>query len=340
MEVLGRRVLVKLFIVFSLPSSILISLFIGNYPVSPSNVVEALLSIFIPSIIHSPSETVRDIILLYRLPRVLAAAVVGIALSTSGAALQSMFRNPLVSPYILGVEAGAGFGAALAIAFLPAYIPVEPVAMVSALLAFMLVLLKGYGWGGGSIISLILSGMIVNAFFSAALSLVKYFAPDPNKVAAIVFWLMGDVGNGAWWPSVFRMFLIMAPCVLIIVLARWRLNILSLGDEEAKALGVNPLYERTFYIILCAIMVASAVSHVGIIGWVGLIVPHIIRCAVGADNREVVVYAVFLGGAYMVLADDLSRCLTTEVIPIGVLTTLMGAPLLIYMLRRAGRVWR
>lgn len=335
-----KKTLIKAIIVFSLPLSIFASLFLGRYPMSPSDVIETLLSVLAPSLIHSPSEPIERIILLYRLPRVLAAAIVGIALSTSGASLQSMLRNPLVSAHILGITSGAAFGAAIAIAFLPGYIPVELVAMVFALTAFILVLVIAWGWGKGSIVSLVLSGVIINALFSAALSLAKFLTPDPHRLASITFWLMGDIGQAAQWQDNYRMFIVIIPCTVILALARWRLNILSLGDEEARALGVNPVYERAFYATLCALMAASAVSYAGIIGWVGLLVPHIIRFIVGSDNRDVILYTVFLGGTYMVLADDLARCLTTEVIPIGILTTLMGAPLFIYLLRRAGRVWR
>ncbi|WFO74751.1 iron ABC transporter permease [Desulfurococcaceae archaeon MEX13E-LK6-19] len=335
-----RKTVAKILIVFSLPLSIIFSSFLGRYPTSPIDVLEAILSALAPGLVHSPPETVERIVLLYRLPRVLAAALVGIALATSGASLQAMLRNPLVSTHILGITAGAAFGAALAIALLPWYIPIELVALVFALLAFIIVFAIAWGWGRGSIVSLVLSGVIVNALFSAALSLVKFLTPDPHRLASITFWLMGDIGQAAKWSDVERMAIVIIPCTIVLVLMRWRLNILSLGDEEARALGVNPVLERGFCAVLCALMAATAVSYAGIIGWVGLLVPHIIRLAIGSDNRDVIFYTVFLGGTYMVLADDLARCLTTEVIPIGILTTLMGAPLFIYLLRRAGRVWR
>lgn len=331
---------VKALIVFSLPAAVLASLLLGRYPIPPSQVFEALLAGVAPALVHSLPDPVVRIVLYYRLPRVVAAAIIGSSLSVSGASLQSMLRNPLVSPYVLGIMSGAAFGAALAIAFLPPFIPIELVAMISALAAFALVLAIAWGWGRGSVVSLVLSGVIVNAVFSAALSLAQYVAPNPHKVAAIAFWLMGDVGQASEWGDIVRMLAIIVPCTVLLVASRWRLNILSLGDEEAMALGANPSLERIFYAVVCGLMTASAVSYAGIIGWVGLLVPHIVRLGVGNDCRDVILYTVFLGGAYLVVADDLARCLTTEVIPIGVLTTLMGAPLLIYLLRRAGRVWR
>ena len=333
-------VLIKALIVFSLPVAVITSLFLGRYPIPPTQVLEALLVKVVPTLVHSPSDPIVKIVLYYRLPRVVAAAIIGASLSVSGASLQSMLRNPLVSPYILGIMSGAAFGAALAIAFLPPFVPVEPIAMLSALAAFALVLTIAWGWGRGSVVSLVLSGVIVNAIFSAALSLAQYFAPNPHKVAAIAFWLMGDVGQASEWGDIIRMLVVIVPCTALLVASRWRLNVLSLGDEEARALGANPVLERMFYAVVCGLMTASAVSHAGIIGWVGLLVPHIVRLGVGSDCRDVIPYATFLGGTYLIIADDLARCLTTEVIPIGILTTLMGAPLFIYLLRRAGRVWR
>ncbi len=337
---MNRRKLYKTIVVFSLPATIFLSLFLGRYPLTPYDIISSLSMISRWVLEPSTLTSHERIVLLYRLPRIIAASLIGIALSVSGASLQSMLRNPLVSPHILGITAGAALGAGLAIAFLPVSIPVELVAMSTAMLSFILVMIIAWSWGHGSIVSLVLSGVIINALFSALLSLVKYMAPDPHRLASITFWLMGDIGQAAQWNDIARMSLIIIPSVIVLVAARWRLNILSLGDEEARALGVNPVRERIFFSSICALMVASAVSYAGIIGWVGLIVPHIVRLAIGSDNREVLFYTVFLGGAYLVLADDLARCLTSEVIPIGVLTTIMGAPLFIYLLRRAGRVWR
>ncbi len=328
----------KILIVFSLPATIILSLFIGPYPISPVKVLQILFN----ALAGHPdlSTAAARIVLYYRLPRVLAAALVGMALSISGASLQSMMRNPLVSPYVLGITSGAALGAAIAFAFLPLFIPVELVAMVTAIAAYLIVVVIAWGWGKGSIISLVLSGIVVNALFSAGLSLAEYLAPNPNKVAAIVFWLMGDVGQAGQWPDIYRMMLIIIPCSIVLIMARWRLNILSLGDDEARSLGANPVHERLLFASIAALITASAVSYAGIIGWVGLLVPHIVRLMLGCDSRQVVTYSLFLGGSYLVLADDLSRAATTQVIPIGILTTIMGAPILIILLRRAGKVWR
>ncbi len=335
-----RKLVPKLFVSFSLPLAILISLLLGHYRTDPKTVLEVVLSAVFPHLIHSPPETVRVIVLLYRAPRAIAAAITGAVLAVSGAALQSMLRNPLVDTYILGIASGAGFGAALAIAFLPPTVPVELVAFCFSLIAFMLAFVLAWSWGRGGVIALVLSGVIVNAFFSAALALVKYLAPDPHRLASIVFWLMGDIGQAAFWYKIMRMLAISLPCILVIWFMRWRLNVLSLGDEEARALGVNPTVERGLLTAICALMTSATVAYTGIIGWVGLLVPHIVRLMLGTDNRVVVTYSIVFGATYMVLADDLARCLTSEELPIGVLTTIMGAPLYIYLLRRASGVWR
>ena len=331
----------KALIVLSLPAAALTSLMLGRYYLPPqvvfSTVAQAILTH------HAPANSFSVpwvIVVLYRAPRIVAALLIGIALSVSGASLQSMLRTPLVDTYILGVTSGAAFGAALAIAFLPPSIPVEPVAMVTAILAFIAVLTIAWGWGRGSVIALILSGIIINAIFSALLSLAQFLTPNIHRLAAITFWLMGDVGRAADWWKVVRMLAVIAPCTAFLLASRWRLNALSLGDDEAKALGVRPSLERGLYSVVCAVMTASAVAYAGIIGWVGLLVPNIVRLLVGSDNRVVITYSALLGGTYLLIADDLSRALTSQEIPIGILTTIMGAPFFIYLLRRAGRVWR
>ncbi len=335
------RAVKKILIILSLPATMLLSLTLGRYYIPPSKVLltvfNAVVSLGHPS---SPTSIPWVIVVLYRAPRIVAAVLIGVALSISGASLQSMLRTPLVDTYILGVTSGAAFGAALAIAFLPPEVPVEVLAMISAMMAFALVLSISWGWGRGSVIALVLSGIIINALFSALLSLAQFLTPNIHRLASITFWLMGDIGRAAFWWKVSRMVLIIVPCTVIMLLSRWRLNLLSLGDDEARSLGVRPGFERALYSIICAVMTASAVSYAGIIGWVGLLVPNMVRLLIGSDNRDVITYSAVLGGTYMLLADDLSRCLTSQEIPIGILTTVMGAPLFIYLLRRAGRVWR
>ncbi|RLI90755.1 MAG: iron ABC transporter permease [Candidatus Altiarchaeales archaeon] len=333
------RSLFKLAILFSVPISLIISIFLGRYPVNPGEAVRAILSIATPHLVHSPPETVKTIVVLYRLPRVLAAAITGAALAVTGASLQSILRNPLVDTYILGISAGAGFGAALAIAFLPP-VPIEFVAFLGALMAFFITFSIAMLWGKGSVIAIVLSGVIVNALFQAGLSLVKYLCPDPYKLATVTFWLMGSIGAAAFWNKVLRMGIVVTLCAVLLYSIRWRLDILSLGDEEAVALGASPIKERAMVVAVCAMAVATIVCYTGIIGWVGLLIPHIVRLTVGADNRDVLPYSMLLGASFMVVADDLARCLTSTEIPIGILTTVMVAPFYVYLLKRSAGVWR
>jgi len=335
-----RGGVIKLVILLSPVLAVLSSIVLGRYPLSPLEVYEAVASWIAPYLVHSPPEVAKIIVVDYRLPRILTAAVVGAALSVSGASLQSMFRNPLVSPYILGVSAGAGFGAALSIAFLPPTVPTELTAFIFAVLAFSLtILIARTSSGEIPTISLVLSGIIVTALFSAVLSLVKFVTPDPHKLASIVFWLMGSFAASDWG-ELARVTPLVLASVAVLVAMRWRFNLLSLSDEEAKALGINPARERLVALCACALATSASVAVAGIIGWVGLMIPHIVRLALGPDNRVVVPYSAVLGATYMVLADNIARCLTTEEIPIGILTTLLGIPLFIYLLKRATAVWR
>lgn len=333
------RSLFKPIIFLSVPISLTASIFLGRYPINPEEAVRAVLSVVTPHLVQNLPETIRTIVIHYRLPRVLAAAITGIALAVTGASLQSILRNPLVDTYILGISAGAGFGAALAIAFLPS-MPIEFVAFLGALMAFFITFSIAMLWGKGSVIAIVLSGVIVNALFQAGLSLVKYLCPDPYKLAAVTFWLMGSIGAAAFWDKVLRMGILVVLCSILLYLIRWRLDILSLGDEEAVALGANPTKERAVIVAICAMAVATVVCYTGIIGWVGLLIPHIVRLTVGADNKDVLPYSIFLGASFMVLADDLARCLTSAEIPIGILTTVMVAPFYVYLLKKSAGVWR
>ncbi len=335
-----REDVLKALIFLSPVAAVLFSALLGRYPLGPREVYESVLAALAPGLIHSPSRVAEEIVVYYRLPRILTAGVVGAALSVSGAGLQAMFRNPLVSPYILGISAGAGFGAALAIAFLPPNFPVEVTAFAFGVLAFTLTLMIARAGGGEiPVISLILSGIIVTALFTAALSLVKFVAPNPHRLAAIVFWLMGSFANSGWG-ELSRLTPLVLASTAVLVAMRWRFNVLSLSDEEVKALGINPMRDRLIALSACALATSSSVAVAGIIGWAGLMIPHIVRLALGPDNRVVIPCSAVLGATYMILADDVARCLTPEEIPIGIITTLLGVPLFAYLLRRASRVWR
>lgn len=318
----------------------LLSLFLGTYAIPPETVLHMIFAKLLSPGTHSPwPATYEAVIFHIRLPRIVLALLGGVALAVSGASLQTVFRNPLVDSYILGISAGAGFGAALAIAVLPHTVSIQASAFAFGLLAFFMTYTMAKTRGGTPITSLVLAGIITSSLFSAGLSLIKFFT-DPQRLAGVVTWLMGSLAVTGWG------FLSIAPPILIglifLCLMSWRLNVLSMGDEEARALGVNVERERFIVLVMATLMVSSFTSVAGIIGWIGLMVPHMVRMLVKTpDNRVVIPASACIGSTLLLLADDAARCLTTYELPVGVLTTIGGAPFFLYLLKRGGgRIWR
>jgi iron complex transport system permease protein len=273
------------------------------------------------------------IIALIRIPRVILSMCVGAALSISGATLQGVSRNPLVGPEILGVSAGAGFGAALALLYFENFVSVQLFAFMFGLSAVLLTFLvsKSIKSQGNSILVLILAGVSVSAIFSAALGILKYVADPYDKLPAIVFWLLGSFSS-AGWSDILNVVPLMAG-VVSLVLLRWRINILSLGEEEAKTLGVNYGLTRAVLLIAVTVATAAAVAISGLISWVGLIVPHITRRIVGPDHKILIPATLSVGAIFMVVCDCLARTLYSFEIPIGIITSLVGAPLFLVLLK-------
>lgn len=270
------------------------------------------------------------------MPRILLAISVGGALAIAGAVFQAVFRNPLVEPYILGVSSGAAFGAALGIVFPLVFFSIQLSAFAFGAFAVVLAYSLARVRGETPIITLILAGVIIGSIFSALVSLLKYMADD-TALREIVFWLMGGFYY-ATWNDVF----LLVPAVLasFVVLwgLGWKLNILSMGDEEARTLGVNPEKYKFIVIAFATGITAFSVSLVGIIAWVGLMMPHASRMILGPDNRFVIPASLMMGGCYMIICDTLARTLTTAEIPVGILASILGAPYLCYLIRHKGRV--
>ena len=313
------------------------SLLVGRYPV-PLHEVAAILAAKVLPLDVAVDATADRVVTLVRLPRVLMTALVGGGLALCGAALQGLFRNPLVSAHILGVSSGAAFGGALAIVLAAGTVVFVGSAAVFGLLAIVLVYAVSRLGGRAPVLVLVLSGVIVGAFFSAGVSVLTYVADPYDAMPAIVFWLMGSMA-GATWPNVALMAVPLVIGGSLILLLRWRINVLSLGDEEATALGlrVGPL--RWTVLLATTIIVAGSVAVSGIVGWVGLVIPHVARMIVGPDHRRVLPASLWLGAAYLVLIDDLSRSLTPAEIPIGIVTALIGAPVfltIMWRMQRAG----
>ncbi len=279
--------------------------------------------------------TVQSILIDVRLPRIILAFLVGGALSVSGSSLQAIFRNPLVSPYILGLSSGAAFGAALALAW--AFLPVQLSAFIFGLVAVALSYVAAIKHKNLSIVSLILSGVIVTGIFTALLTVVQYLS-DPFKLQSIVHWTMGNLHNASW-KLLNASYIPILLGVIVLYLMRWRLNVLALGDEEARTSGVNPVREKIIVLIAATLASSAAVSVAGIIGLYGLIVPHMVRMMIGPDNRQGTIINFLFGGTFLLIIDDFSRTIAGFEIPIGVITMLIGAPFFLYLMKKTNIGW-
>lgn len=318
-------------------ASLLVSLSLGVYEVSIRALLDGLLRWLARSPPGDEAEAGVDLVLReFRAPRVLLALLVGMALAAAGVALQAVFRNPLADPFILGISSGAALGAALSMAFLT-FLPVQVSAFVCGLAAMLVALYLARVGQQTPIVSLILAGVVVSAFCTAGLSIVQFMV-DPDRLGSIVFWLMGSFSLASWRSVAVTAPLLLAGLAALLFLG-WRLNLLSLGDEEAASLGIPVRRYKLAVIVVASLLAAGAVSVCGIIGWVGLIVPHMARMLVGPEHRRLLPFAVALGAAFMLWADNLARSLASFEIPVGILTTLLGAPVFMILLKRAGRSW-
>lgn len=330
-----KRTLV--FLVLLPPVLLFVSLFIGRYLISPATTVEVLLSKVFPVEAYWPRQ-VENVLFQIRLPRALLAVLVGAGLSISGASFQGMFRNPLVSSDILGVSAGAGFGAVVAISFGGNSLAIEVAAFIGGLAAVALTFLVSRVYKSSPALMLVLSGMVVGAFFSAMISLFKFVADPYEKLPVIVFWLMGSF-NARSFSDVLT---VLGPMVLgtaLLLSVRWRINLLSMGDEQARSMGVNTERLKVIVIVGATVLTSAAVAVSGIIGWVGLVIPHATRMLVGNDHKVLLPASLSIGAAYMLLIDMIARTATTAEIPLGILTAVVGAPFFAYLLRKTRGSW-
>lgn len=267
-----------------------------------------------------------------RLPRICLDFLVGGALAAAGTALQAMVRNPLVSPDILGLSSGAAFGAALALTV--GWLPLQPSAFVFGLLAAALSYLLANGRRGLSIVSLVLAGIIIGGMFTALLTVVQIMN-DPFKLQTIVHWTMGNLHNASW-QKVRSALLPVCASVALLFGMRWRMNVLALGDEETRAVGLNPEREKLLLLVPATLAASAAVAVAGIIGMVGLVVPHMVRMLVGPDNTRTLPVSFAFGGTFLVLVDDLARSVTTFEVPVGIFTILIGGPFFMFLLKKSG----
>lgn len=310
----------------------LFSMSIGHYEISAYEVLDMLFSKLTASEMRY-GDMMQTVVFEVRLPRVILAMMVGCSLSVSGAVYQCVFKNPMASPNILGTSSGAGLGTALAIIFSFGAIYTQMISFAFGLLAVAITyaISAKIGRRGNLILVFVLTGILVSTVFQALISLVKYIADPYEKLPAITFWLMGSLSTA----GKNDILIILIPFLLGIVplfLMRWRLNILSLGDDDVKCLGIDVRNLRLIVIGCSTLLTASCVSVAGIIGWVGLIVPHIARMLVGSNFIALLPASALIGATYLLLIDDAARGIFKAEIPLSILTALIGAPYFIYLL--------
>lgn len=312
------------------------SFLLGRYPISPIDVIKTILSPAFPQL--QVSQTLTTIVYEIRLPRIIGALVVGASLAMAGAAFQSIFKNPLVSSDLLGVSNGAGFGAALAILISGANIITQIFAFIFGLISVSFTYVISRTYKAGGILVLVLSGVAISAFFNALISAIKFIADPDDKLPEIVYWLMGSLAS----ITMDKLLMIAVPIIIgaaILLALRWHMNLLAMGDEEAQSLGLNPSRVRFLIIAGCTLLTSAAVSISGIIGWVGLIIPHMARMIVGPDNRILIPASLSLGASFLLLVDNISRAVISIEIPIGILTAIIGVPIFLYLLKRGYSEW-
>jgi iron complex transport system permease protein len=314
-----------------------VSFCLGRYATTPWQFVEIIRADFT----HRVPDVPRDVQMVFfriRIPRVLIAMLAGAGLSVSGCAYQGVFRNPMVSPDILGATAGAGFGASIAILLGLGDIGVQTAAFGTGLAAVLITYTLGMmvSSRGNVILPLVLSGIVVAALFRAGISMIKTTADPFNKLPAITFWLLGSLG-AVKTRDILWLFLPLLIGTVPLVFLGWRINLLSFGDEEAAAMGVNPSRIRGI-VIICSSMITSAVVSIGgLIEWVGLVIPHLARMIVGPDYKALIPATLLLGGAFLLLVDDVARSLLASEISLGILTALIGAPFFVFLLYKEKR---
>ncbi len=317
-----------------LPLGVLLSLTLGRYALSVGEVAR-ILGGKILAVEKTWPPMAENILWQVRLPRILAAVLVGAALSVSGAAYQSAFHNPMAAPDVLGASSGAGFGAALAILLGKGSFAVMAAAFLGGLACVTLALLAARFSRADRVLSLILSGILAGSLFQAGTSYLKLIADPRNTLPEITYWLMGSLSG----VKTEELRLLVLPLLLGFVpifLLRWRMNLLSLGDVEARSLGVNPARVRIALIACSTLLTAASVALCGVVGWVGLVVPHLARRLVGNDARALLPASFLLGGLFLLLVDDLARSLYTTELPLGILTAVIGAPFFLLLLSRRG----
>ncbi len=327
---IGRRGYARLLACLAIATALLalFALCVGRFSVDPRDVLGAIRDHWTRTSDASPME---DVLFVVRIPRVIAALIVGAALSLSGAAYQSVFRNPLISPDFLGVSSGASVGAASAILLGAGMATLQVFAFVGGLLAMLLATSLPRLFRNDSNLMLVLAGLIVSGLMNALLGILKFVAEEQAELSSIVFWQMGSLSN-VRQPQLIAVAPVMLACIAVLMLFAWRINILSLGEEEARTVGVNITLLRGVTIACASLLTASAVSICGKIEWIGLVLPHFGRLLCGSDNTKLLPVTALLGGCFLLAIDTIARTATALEIPLSILTGLVGVPLFVWLI--------
>ncbi|ADU26417.1 transport system permease protein [Ethanoligenens harbinense YUAN-3] len=315
-----------------------VSFSVGKYPISVSELLHTLIYYYIdPSQIHDPN--LQTVLFNIRLPRVLTALIVGGGLSIAGAAYQGMFKNPMVSPDILGASAGAGMGASLAFLLSMSIGMVQLFAFFGSLAAVFLTMTVNRKLSYDPLLGLVLGGIMVSTLLNSITSGIKILADSSNKLPAITFWLMGSF-SGITRANLLSILLPMGAGYALLFILRWKLNVLSFGEEEARTMGVKTAAARRWIIVGATLITASAVSVCGMVGWVGLVIPHLARALVGPNFNRLIPASALLGASYLLVVDNVARCAWSVEPPIGILTSVLGVPVFWVIFRHNTRGWK
>lgn len=316
-----------------------VSFLLGRYKISPQEVINVFYS-RLSGTECSLSSMTQSVIIKVRMPRIFAAMLIGGSLSAAGATYQGLFKNPMVSPDILGASAGAGFGAAMAILLSLPFVFIQFLAFLFGILAVGITyfICKLTSMGKDALLILVLAGIIVSTLFSSFITLAKYVADPYSKLPEITYWLMGGL-SAVTTDDVLLLIIPFACGIIPLFLLRWQLNAMAFGDEEAKALGLNTSRLRLIYIVSATLLTAASVAVCGMVGWVGLVIPHLTRMLVGPNFKYLMPASFLVGCIFLLLVDNLARTMFTMEIPLGILTSIIGAPFFVYLLLKRKKGW-
>jgi len=336
------RPFIKVLLVGSLLFIVVVSFALGRFPISPLELIQGIFNHFFrPDYVASSVDATRIDLVIFqiRFPRILLVILVGAGLAVAGASLQGMFKNPLVSPDLLGASAGASLGACLALLLSFPTWAVQICAFVGGLIAVGMAVWLNKTVRYDPILGLVLGGILVSRLFEAGMAMVKFTADVQQKLPIITFFLMGSFSSVTNRDLIWALVPFAFGFILLLT-QRWQLNVLSFGDEEARTLGVNTRRTRFLVIVASTMLTAISVAVAGIVGWIGLVIPHLARAIVGPNYKVLLPTSMFIGASYLLIVDNIARLLTTVEIPIGILTAILGVPFFVVIFRRNMRGWK